>query len=287
MCGHSAEQKSLEPISTAPGLGTISLKGGESLNVEASAMLASRNLVMQTGIHGSPIAVLKRYVFGGEGAFMNTFTAGKGGGWIAFEEAIEGQIASYDMKAGEVLSLAPGAFVAADSGVKVTAHYAGVKSWWEGLGFTKLKATNTDDKIQRIFFNSPEGPVKIVRVSKKDGPVEVDNDCTLAYTEGLQNTVCRVGGLKGLLFSGEGTINQFEGEGTVFVGSGESADKANYFTRLMRGLAPDPITLGYRATVVVLAGLLFYSPYLESFGKSIENTVRYLNCCKCKGCDPV
>lgn len=45
----------------------IPLNEGESLNVEASAMLACKNVDMQTGVKGSVFSVAKRYFFGGEG----------------------------------------------------------------------------------------------------------------------------------------------------------------------------------------------------------------------------
>src|SRR3989339_726851 len=116
----------------------IWLSSGDSLTVEPSAMLACENLELTTGFHKSVFEVAKRYFFGGEALFQNTFSVAKGKekGWIALEEGFPGQIGSYDLKKGDELTLAKGSYVASDTNVKIQVLYNGVLGWMQGMGIS-------------------------------------------------------------------------------------------------------------------------------------------------------
>lgn len=252
-------------------LNKIPLSEGESLRVESSAMLACKNVTLVTEIGKS---VFKRYFFGGEGFFQNLFTAQQGGGWIAFEEAIPGQIASYTLQPGDELTIGRSAFVASDKNIAISNVYAGVKGWWKGVGVTKMVAKSTDENPGRIFFNSAAGIVKAIKITPEDGSIIVDNDNIVAYC-GVEAKIKKIGGFKSFLFSGEGTVNEFTGNGLVFVGSGESAARANMAEKIVKivteALLPDPVTFINRVTIVAALYFIANSSYLSLLAKSIES----------------
>ena len=241
----------------------IYLEEGKSLNVESSAMLACCNLDVTTAMNGSLLSVAKRYILGGETLFQNIYSAKKGGGWIALEEAVPGQINSYLLQAGKNLILGRGSYVAADQNITISTDYAGVSSWWKGVGIARLKASVTEGSAGRIFFSSNEGIVKSIQVTEQSGPVIIDNNNIIAYTDDMLVSLRKMGNMRSLLFSGEGTVNEFKGNGVIFLGSGESAARENLLEKIVKiaaeSLMPDPVTLINRITLLALIYILINS----------------------------
>ena len=177
-----------------------------------------------------------RYLFGGETLFQNRYKAGKGGGWISFEEELPGQTASYTLKPGTSLVMGKGTFVAADSNVKIATVYGGISGWLQGLGFAKQKATLASGNEGRVFFGTVKGVVKQLNIDSKDGSIITDNDNTVAYRGELSVKVRKPGGVFSMLFSGEGVVNEFRGKGGVFLGSGEGEVSHNVFEQTINAL---------------------------------------------------
>jgi uncharacterized protein (TIGR00266 family) len=231
----------------------IHLKEGQSIIVEPSAMLACYNLDVTTGKNDNIFSVASRYFFGGESLFRNEFKAKQGGGWIALEEELPGQIGSYTLAPGTSLMMGRGAFVAADKNVKVITVYGGFSGWWKGLGFAKMKATVEEGESGRVFFDTAKGVVKEIKITREDGPIIVDNDNTVAHSSELTVTVRKLGGIFSTLFSGEGTVNEFRGNGSIFVGSGEKDAVHNVFEQIVNGVSIALIPT--KATICTLLGL--------------------------------
>jgi uncharacterized protein (TIGR00266 family) len=253
----------------------IYLQPGETLNVEPSAMLACKNVNLSTGLNGTIFEVAKRYFFGGESLFQNSYKANEEGGWLALEEAIPGQINAHKLSPGKELILGRGAYVASDANVAVSANYAGLTGWWKGLGFTKFNAKVIDDNCGRIFFNSTEGIVKAIKIKEEDGPVIVDNNNLIAYSSDLELKTTKMGkGASSLLFSGEGAVNEFKGKGVVYVGSGENASRENLTEKIIKAMVgailPEPLELMNRVTLIGLVYIVAYSPNLIYLGDSIK-----------------
>ena len=259
----------------------IFLNEGESLNVESSAMLACRNVEIETGFNGSLFSVFKRYFFGGESLFQNSFKAKNGGGWIALEEAVPGQINAYELKTGKTLTVGRGAYVASDSNVKISTDFAGILGWRNGLGLVKLKASINNGDRGRVFFNSREGIAKVIKINQEDGPIIVDNNNLVAYTDDLEVSIRKMGGLKSLLFSGEGIVNEFKGNGLVFVGSGKNAARENISEKILnlvfRTILPNPVTLLNRVMILGMVYIVARSPHLYNLGEAIREVGRSIS----------
>lgn len=205
----------------------IPLKKGENIKTEPEYMLACKNVALKTGVNDSiPLAIFWS-VLGGESFFINTYTAVDDEAWIALEETFKGQVVNYTLKSTDSLILGKGAYIASDSNVKIRPYFSGLFSWIKGLGVTKIKASLQQGNEGRVFFNTKDGIIKVLKVTKEDGPVVVDNDNLLGYSESLKVTMRKLGGMKTTLFSGEGFVNEFTGDGTVFVGTVISKEEKN------------------------------------------------------------
>jgi uncharacterized protein (TIGR00266 family) len=94
--------------------------------------------------------------------------------------------------------------------VKVESKWQGlVKGFFSGESLFLIRCSGTGD----LWFNT-FGAILIVEV--KDNHV-VDTGHVVAFTDGLQYDVSRVGGYKSLFFSGEGLVCRFRGEGKVWI----------------------------------------------------------------------
>lgn len=235
---------SLKPMPFEPmHMQKLPLDEGKSLRVEPTAMLACRNVSVKTGTHASIFTLALRYLFGGESFFQNMFTGKPGGGWIALEEEVPGQIANYILQPGTSLIMHRGAFVAADEEVKISTIYGGITGWWKGMGFSKLKATLETGGSGRVFFDTVKGQIKELKITEEDGPVLIDNDNTVAHSGELTVTVKKLGGVVSTLFSGEGTVNEFRGNGSIFVGTGQTEKALNVFESIYNALIPSSTEL--------------------------------------------
>lgn len=236
----------------------IPLEEGKSLNVEPGSMHACKNVTLATSLSGSVWRTVKLYFLGGENVFMNTYTAKENGAWLALEEAHRGQVASYQLLPGETLFLKRGAYVASDSNVLIDTQFAGVSYWAKGLGFWKITASVKDELPGRIFFDTKQGIIKAVEIVKEDGPVLVDNEQIIGHTSALKMSWKKIGGVKTVLFSGEGFVNEVSGKGTVFVGTtATKVDKANFIqktiTTIIDGLSDGKVS---SATLSIVAAAI-------------------------------
>ena len=67
----------------------------------------------------------------------------------------------------------------------------------------------------RVYYNS-YGAVKQIPIQPGQ-VVTVDTGHVVAFTEGVDYQIGKVGGLKSLAFGGEGLVMHFSGQGTVWI----------------------------------------------------------------------
>ncbi|GEM_PF-4672512 len=215
---------------SAISLNRIELKAGESLSVEPGAMLAYSNCEMRTGLAAGGIFQKARmFVLGGESLIQNQFTAKEGGGWVALEEHMPGQIMKKSLSPGESpLMIRRSALIAATPNINLDAKYLGLSGYFKGQGISMLCAKGEKGNGD-VYFHTTEGVVRSFRVRAHEGPVFVDNNMILAYSDSLDATVTAAGqNTTSYLFSGEGLVTKFEGDGIVYVGSAEPKYQPSY-----------------------------------------------------------
>tara|TARA_R110002124_G_scaffold149220_1_gene315250 strand:+ start:419957 stop:420700 length:744 start_codon:yes stop_codon:yes gene_type:complete len=196
-------------IGGAPDFSYLSVKlpAQEMLRVEASAMQAmDTNITIKTKMRGG----FKRLITG-ERLFLNEFTAQDKAGELVIASTLPGDIKRlYLTQGGPALFLQSGSFLAAGRGIETQTKFQGfIKGFFSGAGLFLIKCTGEGD----IFFNSYGG---IIEINVEDEYI-IDNNHIVAFTEGLEYSVTKFGGYKSFMFSGEGLVTHFSGQGRVWI----------------------------------------------------------------------
>ncbi|ELZ26860.1 hypothetical protein C475_07996 [Halosimplex carlsbadense 2-9-1] len=188
---------------------TLDLGPGESVRSEAGAMVSkSPSVDVETNAEGGIFKSISRSLFGGESFFMNTFSA-PDGGQIQLAPALSGDVQHHDLDE-ETLYVQSSSFLASDPTVEVDTEFGGAKTFFGGEGLFLLRLEGTGPA-----FLSSYGAIDEHEVTSDESFV-VDTGHIVAFEESLSFDVRKVGGLKSTLFSGEGLVCEFSGEGTVW-----------------------------------------------------------------------
>ncbi len=184
---------------------TVTLPANKMIKVEANAMATmDTNLVMKTKMKGGLSRLLS-----GENIFMNEFTAQAGAGEIGIAPAAPGDLIHRYLR-GETLYLQNSALVACTPGINIETKWQGLtKGFFSGESLFLIRASGEGD----LWLNSYGA---IIEIDVKDGYV-VDTGNIVAFTEGLEYSVSKVGGYKSLFFSGEGFVCRFKGNGKLWI----------------------------------------------------------------------
>jgi uncharacterized protein (TIGR00266 family) len=186
---------------------TVQVPQGQTLKVEASAMASmDTNLVMKTKFKGG----LGRFL-SGESIFINEFTAEHGSGEIAIAPSSPGDMDHVYLN-NETIYLQNSAFVACDPAVNIETKWQGfTKGFFSGENLFLIKCSGIGD----LWFSSFGGIIPI----DVDGGFVVDTSHIVAFTEGLDYRISKVGGYKSLFLSGEGLVCRFSGKGRLWIQS--------------------------------------------------------------------
>lgn len=186
---------------------------GEQVVTEAGAMVARDTAVqMETNMRGGLGSALKRKLMGGESLFQNTFTATAPGQTLWVAPPSEGAIERIDLQQGQEVFLQSGAYLASTQGVQLDTKWQGAKGFFSGEGLFLLRAFG-----EGTLWFSTYGGVHAVDIGQQYQGYICDTSHMVAFTQGLQYNVNRVGGLKSLFFSGEGLVCTFQGQGRLWM----------------------------------------------------------------------
>ena len=186
------------------------LEAGEMMICEGGAMSwMSPNMKMETTSNGGIGKSIGR-ALAGERMFQNIYTAEGGPGMIAFASSFPGSIKAFEIGPGREMIFQKGAYLAAESGVTLSAHIKkkiGV-GLFGGEGFIMQKTTG-----QGIVFAEFDGHV--VEYELQPGQQMIlDTGHLAAMSATCEIDVKTVSGAKNALLGGEGFFN------TVITGPG-------------------------------------------------------------------
>ena len=209
--------------------GAIFLREGEALYAAPGKMQAAKNVSMATEYTAGIFESMKRLFMGGPDYFNNKFEANRGGGWVLLQESIPGQMGSMEIKAGHGMKIRTDRWAASTSNVTLETIYEGTSGIIRGTGVAMLQASvKANSQRGKIFFYADEGVVKQIAVSSIGGPVMVDNDSIIGYSDGLTCSFRTSGnGLQSLMFGKEGIVCDFYGEGVVYIASTPQDTRVN------------------------------------------------------------
>ncbi|AXQ29815.1 TIGR00266 family protein [Solimonas sp. K1W22B-7] len=184
---------------------TVQIPAGETLKVEASAMATmDTHVSMKTKLGGG----LSRFVTG-ESIFINEFTAEGARGEIGIAPGAPGDLRHVYLQ-GQTIFLQNSGYVASTLGVVVESKWQGfTRGFFSGESLFLIRCSGQGD----LWFASYGGIIEV----DVDGDYVVDTGNIVAFTDGLEYRITKVGGYKSLFFSGEGLVCRFSGRGRVWV----------------------------------------------------------------------
>lgn len=185
---------------------------GEKIVSEAGAMVAMDTAIkMETSMRGGLMAAAKRKLLGGESLFQNTFTASAPGQRLFLSPGPEGDLRAMNLAPGQNFFLQSGAYVAhVGDQLVLDTKFGGVKGFFGGVGLFMIKVTGPG-----TVYYSAYGALHEIDVPQEG--YTVDNAHLVGFTDGLSYNVRKFGGFKGLFFSGEGLVCDFQGQGRIYL----------------------------------------------------------------------
>ncbi len=195
----------------AYSLAIVALGPDESIQAESGAMVSmSSNIQIETAMKGGVMGALTRSVLGGETLFANTFTSRGGPGEITLAPSLPGDICSLKLNQ-ETLYVQSGSFLAGSPEINLDLKWGGAKTFFGSEGLFLLRASGSGEIVLCSYG-------AIHRVSL-DGHRSYlcDTGHVVAFTQGLNFDVRRVGGWKSTFLSGEGLVCEFKGAGDLYL----------------------------------------------------------------------
>lgn len=188
----------------------VMLNTGESVCAESGAMVSmSSSVEIQTSMKGGLFGALKRSFLGGESFFVNTFTA-NAPGEVTFASQLPGDIYGMEFN-GHTMYAQSGAYLAASPDIQVDTKWGGAKTFFSKEGLFLLKLSGTG----HVFLSS-YGAIHSIDLAAGQSYI-VDTGHMVAFSEGVNYSVRRVGGIKSTLFSGEGLVCELTGPGRILI----------------------------------------------------------------------
>ena len=203
---------------------TVALDPGESVKAETGAMVAQAGVGMKTGMGGGGLFGGIRRMMGGESFFLNTFTGESHGGWVSLAPPSPGDIGSFDLQPGKNLFIQSSSFLACTENVETDTKFQGFRGFFSGESLFFIRAF-AEQGLGTVFYNS-YGAIKQVEVTPGQELV-VDTGHLVAFSDDVEYSIGKVGGIGSLIAGGEGLVMKFRGNGHVWVQSRNLASLAD------------------------------------------------------------
>ncbi len=235
----------------------IELDPNETVIAEAGAMLYMNNGITFTakmgdgsnpdeGVFGKLLKGAGRLITG-ESLFLTHFTnSGTGKKKVAFSAPYPGTIIPFDLpEYGGNIIVQRDTFLCAAMGTKVSVHFnkrlgAGL---FGGEGFI-LQRLEGDG----LAFGHAGGTVIVHELNNES--LFVDTGCIVGFTSGIDFTITKAGGLRSMLFGGEGLfLAELRGTGKVWV-------QSMPIRKLIQAIAPQGKNAGKEQAGGMLRNLL-------------------------------
>lgn len=188
----------------------VSLENGEQVRAEGGAMLAMRNVKIETGATGGFLKSLKRSVLGGETFFQNTFTATANDGQVMLAPALTGDVMVRELN-NEDLIVQSGAYLGASMGINVDTSWGGARTFFGGEGLFMLRCSGSGTLITGAY-----GAIHEEKLGAGETFV-VDSGHVVAFESTMKYELNKFGSWKSTVLGGEGIVITFTGPGTLYM----------------------------------------------------------------------
>ena len=191
-------------------LAVAHLAPDESIQAESAAMVSmDAHIAMETQAKGGLLGGLKRSVLGGESFFINTFSSPGAEGHVTLAPKAPGDIRHHVMQGP--MFVQSGSYLASSPSINVDTKWGGAKTFFSGEGLFLLHCTGQGDLIMSSY-----GAIHEVQLQAGQ-EYKVDTSHIVAFAEGVNYQVEKVGNWKQTLLSGEGLIVRLTGPGTIYM----------------------------------------------------------------------
>lgn len=201
----------------------IELNPGEVLQAEAGSLVSRDvHMTMTTKMNAGQsvgfvqkaksffVALIKKFL-GGETFFINEFTCAQNQtAKITLAPTMVGAILHKQLN-NETFTLQGGAYLASRGDLEVNVKFAGLKALFSGHGLFFLEIKGSGD----LFFSAYGGVLE----KQVNGDFTLDTGHLVGFESGLDYSIDTAGGLKTTLFSGEGLVMNFKGQGKLYLQS--------------------------------------------------------------------
>ena len=204
---------------------TVDLEPGEAIKAEPGAMVLQQGVEMKTGTGGGGglFGGFKR-MLGGESFFVNTFTAEASGGQVSLAPSSPGDIGDFDLHPGTNLFVQSGSFLACTENVQTDTQFQGFKGLFSGESLFFIRVYSMEG-MGTVYYNS-YGAIKKIAV-EPGRELVVDTGHLVAFTDDVDYSIGKVGGIRSFIAGGEGLVMKFRGNGDVWVQSRNLASLAD------------------------------------------------------------
>jgi uncharacterized protein (TIGR00266 family) len=112
---------------------------------------------------------------------------------------------------GGTVYIQSGSFLASSPQIELDAKWGGARTFFASEGLFLLRATGSGDVLVSSY-----GAIHRVEIAP-DRPYVVDTGHVVAFSQGVEFNVRRVGGWKSTMLSGEGLVCEFRGSGHLLM----------------------------------------------------------------------
>lgn len=208
------------------GRATVALEPDERVLTESGAMAwMDPGLDLRARMLGGVGRALVRKAVGRESFFLGEYS-GPRGGRLGLSPTVPGTVV-HERLQGNGLWLTAGSFLAAGADLEIRTRFGGLKSLLSGEGAFLLHLAGHGD----LLFNGYGALLE----RHVDGELVVDSGHLAAFEEGLDYSIETVGGVKQTLFSGEGLVLRFRGQGRIWLQTRTLRETAGWITPFLRG----------------------------------------------------
>lgn len=189
---------------------TVSLQSGEQLRAEGGAMVAMRDVKIETGATGGFLKSIKRSILGGESFFQNTFTATSNNAQVMLAPALTGDVMVRELN-NEELVVQSGAYLGSSMDIKVDTNWGGARTFFGGEGLFMLQCSGSGTLITGAY-----GAIHEETLGAGETFV-VDSGHVVAFEAGMRYELNKFGSWKSTVLGGEGVVITFTGPGTLYM----------------------------------------------------------------------
>jgi uncharacterized protein (TIGR00266 family) len=193
------------------GVARLLLAPAEPVQVASGAMLAtSYGVAVEARAQGGLLKSFARAAFGGESAFVTTYTAPQQGGWVDVAPNLPGDLNVIELDGRNGWCVTRGCWLASASTAVMATQWSGFKNLFGGEGGFLTHVSGQGPLVVSCY-----GALDVVTLQPGEF-VTIDTGHVVAYADTVQTRLRQINqGMVQSLKSGEGLVFDFAGPGQV------------------------------------------------------------------------